>query len=234
MKFRYLFVLSFIALWMSSCSIQQHVHFNRNLSGSVTTTIDISMLKTLMSQMQGDSTMNAPGMPNMDTMMDSISKSPEMDKIKEIKGISNVKMKVDKKTSMITMSYDFKNIDALNRAMTQGGTGSPGGGLGMMSQQMPQSQVPKDFKYFTKKGRYITFKMPDSKLPKEMEEGMKQNPMMSGDMMRFEYKISFARKIKKVDTKNNIFKSDNYIEYKTNFQELMQDPKPVEVKIKYR
>ena len=233
MKFRHLFVFSLAAIWLSSCTIQQHVHFNKNLSGKVTTTIDMSMLKTMMSQMPKDSSgSGSPGMPNMGMMMDSLTKSPELNKIKEIKGISNVQMKMDKKTNILTMSYEFRNIDALNRAMTQGG-GTPGG-MGMMNDKMPSSNVPKDFKYFTKKGRYITFRMPKTDMPKDMGQNMQQNPMMSGDMMRFEYKISFARKIKKVQTENNIFKSDNYIEYKTNIQEMMKQKKPLEVKIRYR
>ena len=234
MKLRYLFVFSLVALWLSSCTIQQHVHFNRDLSGKVTSTIDLSMLKTMMSQMPKDSGMNSMPMLNMGMMMDSLSKNPEMNKIKDIEGISNVQINMDKKTNVLTMSYEFKNIDALNRAMAQGGTGSPGGGMGMMGSQMPKPKAIKDFKYFTKKGRYITFRMPKSEVPKEMESGMKQNPMMSGEMMRFEYKISFERKIKRVKTENNIFKSDNYIEYKTNIEELMKEKKPLEVKIKYR
>jgi hypothetical protein len=63
---------------------------------------------------------------------------------------------------------------------------------------------------------------------------MQDNPMMNGDMMKFEFKISFAKKIKKVQTKTAIFKSDKYIEYKTSIPEMMKQKDPVEIKIKYR
>lgn len=238
MRFRHFFIFMLAAVCFSSCTIQQHIQFNKNLSGTVTSTIDMSMLTAMMPKKSpGDSSATPPGMPNMDNLMDSLKKGPGMDKLKDIKGISNFQYKMDKKTNKMTFSYDFKNLDALNRAMAQGATGNPGA---MMGNKMPmgnntQPKKNKNFKYFTKKGRYITYKMPKTEVPKDMGQNMnQQNPMMSGDMIKFEFKISFARKIKKVKTKNNIFKSDNYIEYKTNIQEMMKQEKPVEITIKYR
>lgn len=228
MKIRHLFVFVLTALWLSSCTIQQHIQFNKDLSGKVTTTIDMSMLKAMMpKKTPGDSSSN-PGMPNI---MDSLEKSPDMNKLKDIEGITNFQFNMDKKTNKLTLSYDFKNLDALNKAMAKGGIGSTDG-LMMGKNSSVGSTPPKDFKYFTKKGRYITYRMPKTKMPKDSK--MEQNPMMSGDMIKFEFKLSFARKIKKVKTKNSIFKSNNYIEYKTNIQEMMKQKDPIEIKIKYR
>ncbi|WP_299456275.1 hypothetical protein [uncultured Microscilla sp.] len=238
MKFRHFFIFSLVAVFFSSCTIQQHIQFNKNLSGTVTSTIDMSMLMALMPKTTpGDSSTTKPksSMPDMSMLMDSLKKGPQMDKLKDIKGISNFTYNMDKETKKMTFSYDFKNLDALNKALAQGGTSNPGA---LMGKNMPGSKPTpaknKDFKYFVKKGRYITYKMPKNDMPDDMGKNMQENPMMSGDMVKFEFKISFARKIKKVKTKSAIFKSDNYIEYKTNIQEMMKQKDPVEIKIKYR
>lgn len=238
MKIRHLFIFALAAVFFSSCTIQQHIQFNKRLSGTATTTIDMSMLMALMpKKTPGDTSKKQPGMPDIDMsgLMDSLKKGPQMDKLKDIKGISNFQYKMDKETKKMTFSYDFKNLDALNQAMAEGGTSNPSA---LMDKGMPGAKPKKNknkgFKYFEKKGRYLIYRMPKNDMPNDMGKNMQENPMMSGDMLKFEFKLSFARKIKKVETKNAIFKSDKSIEYKTSIQEMMKQKDPVEIKIKYR
>lgn len=238
MKIRHFFIFALVAVFFSSCTIQQHIQFNKNLSGTATTTIDMSMLMALMpKKTPGDTSKKQPGMPDIDMsgLMDSLQKGPQMDKMKDIKGISNFQYKMDKDTKKMTFSYDFKNLDALNRAMAEGGTSNPGALMGKgMPGAAPKKDKNKGFKYFEKKGRYLVYRIPKNDMPKDMGKNMQENPMMSGDMMKFEFKLSFAKKIKKVKTKTAIFKSDKYVEYKTSIQEMMKQKDPVEIRIKYR
>lgn len=90
-----------LILVFASCTASQKVCFNKNWSGSVNTTLDFTELYNNMGEAE------APA------LMEDTANIRKVDRLKKIKGISNVKVE-SVGNSITHVSYDFKNIDALN------------------------------------------------------------------------------------------------------------------------
>lgn len=108
----YLFGIIFFLFTISSCTITQEYHFNRNLSGTASTTIDMTALVEFMKSM--DTTESVQSLDTLDKNFEEMAKQ-----LKEV-GAKNVEFgwKVDKK-SILYIKYDFDNIESLNNIMSQ-------------------------------------------------------------------------------------------------------------------
>lgn len=90
-------------LVLIACSTQQKITFNKNWSGKVVTTIDMTMLSQLS------------GLDEEDTatiFQDSIN-AFKIESLKKIKGINNVKIESNTATVSV-LSYEFDDVSALN------------------------------------------------------------------------------------------------------------------------
>lgn len=111
-------------LLFSSClKIEELVHFNKDFSGKYKMTVDMSEMMGMMSMFSGmmgeeggegmggfdlKSLGGADVTKGMDSMVDVLAK---------INGINNVKMDFDNKTFKTNYEFEFKDIDALNKAL---------------------------------------------------------------------------------------------------------------------
>lgn len=110
-----MFALGCIAICLSSCfDILEIISFNKDGSGSYTTTLDVSGLKEQMKLMSSlDTTGNMES--GFNYSMDSTYKE-SIRKYKSVSGISNVVGSTAKENEY-TITLDFASVDALSRAI---------------------------------------------------------------------------------------------------------------------
>jgi hypothetical protein len=157
---------------LSSCTITQEFYFDKDFSGTYTSTIDMSKLIEAMNATDGAD-------KNFTDSLNLILKNTEA-KMKGT-GISNLKSgwKNDK---ILFISYDFSNIDVLNKALNK-------------SEINKDSTLTEDFVFFTLKRKTLTYHgIP----PEETEEGGKDLGAMK-NYYKYKAIFSFERKIKKSD-----------------------------------
>lgn len=91
-----------IAILLSSCAINSHIHFNKDNSGYVKFEIDYTMM---MSELDDSSATSFK-----DSMMNPFNDMDELSKLK------NYKMEF--KGNSLFLSYDFANVDELNSSLS--------------------------------------------------------------------------------------------------------------------
>ncbi len=173
MKKIYFTGILLIIFALSSCTITQEFYFNKDFSGTYTSSIDMSKLIEAMNSSDG------ADRSFTDSLNLILRKTEE--KIKGT-GISNLKSgwKNDK---ILFISYDFSNIDVLNKALNNSGISEN------------STPLEKDFVFFTLKRKTLTYHgIP----PKETAEGGKDLGVMK-DYYKYKAIFSFERKIKKSD-----------------------------------
>lgn len=97
-----------ICLLNSCFTINEYITFKKNGSGSVKTTIDMSNMMQMLGMFLPDSIKQTMKMDDLLTN--------EPGNFKKIEGIKNTKISSDKEY-VYTISYDFDNVKALNKAM---------------------------------------------------------------------------------------------------------------------
>ncbi len=247
LSYIWLFLLLFS---LGACSIEEEIHFNKDFSGKLTRSLDFSGMMQMAKSLnpEGDSAKNPleQGMPE--------ELSPELD----IEGIRNFKMNMDKEGA-INLSFDFDNLDALNKAYNKltmenmknipglESMGSNGGGFtpGTLSddevENTETNTTPKpEHLYFARKGKnfYYYPSKSDTEENNEMEgSGMDLEGI--GDMLKIETKFVFDRKIKKVSNNSTQIETftdntDNLLRLKMKLQGTQTDNKQPEIKIKLK
>lgn len=113
-------LLALAALTLSSClHIIEEINLNKNGSGTYSMTLDMSEMKSMMEMMKGmggDSLSAASGddnsMSQMGNQLSSVGAT-----IKGVQGISNVKELNDTTNLKFGYTFDFADVNALNRAL---------------------------------------------------------------------------------------------------------------------
>ncbi|MFT5777880.1 MAG: hypothetical protein ACI837_000828 [Crocinitomicaceae bacterium] len=190
----YIVCLSCLAF---SCTIQQKIHFNRDWSGTMEYQVDLSSMKEMM-ESTADSTDSGDFMNDPEMLA-------ALDKMKSVEGISNVKY-VESDEDVLSYSYDFSSIDALNRSFGAGSIMEMGG------ENNPSSS-------FILKGNKLTYQLAAVESPLEEEE---EGEGIGLEMINYELTISFDREIKKVTGEGTQISNGNTMELHTNFSELMK------------
>ncbi len=113
-----LLIVALVSLALTGCfEIEEKVHFNRDNSGTFSLTIDMSQMKTMMDAMGVD--MNQlEGEENPLTSMES-QLNGEVEEMNAIAGISNTRSEVDEENIIVSLIFDFRDIDALNAGMNK-------------------------------------------------------------------------------------------------------------------
>lgn len=184
----YLFLI--VILFLVSCSITQEYHFNNDFSGTANTSIDISVMKNLLSSM--DST--GEGDNSFDTLDQSLVEVAE--KLKRV-GAENIKYGWKNDKTVLYLTYDFKNVDVLNKTLSETGSG-----MDLLGKGASENGTPK----FSKKGkRTLIYDAPPVK-----KDTLWDNSEMESMREYFQYSLqfSFNKKIKRVNNKNAEFNGD--------------------------
>jgi hypothetical protein len=175
----------------SACTLEQHVHFNKDWSGSITYKIDMSGMQALM----GDSA----GGEGSQSMLSDPAVQTSIDEMRDMEGISNVRIDEDTVNGIYTIGFDFANLERLNEGMAGANlterAGNPAAKTGA-----DQS----DHQYFVLKGKKLIFQMP-TPAPSEEEEAATEDMGEMGEMMRYNLKITVDKdkEIKKIKASND-------------------------------
>ena len=242
-----------LVLFLTNCTIQEDIHFNKDFSGNLTYSINMSNVKMFANMLSNE----------LDSMQDSSKdldfSSGMMDgafgQVSSIQGISNFKSNMDE-SGLINFSFDFENIEALNKAYNQlnsnknmgelPGLGSPGGGFTPGPAPDEQAETPieeepkEDFEYFKTKGKELTYRRPqmdfDQNEMKDMPVSMDAFQGL-GDIFTLETNFTFDRKVKKIQASQIEIANQETraVELKLGMKNLTSGQKaPAEVVIKLK
>jgi len=173
----------FLLLTITSCTITQEYHFNRDLSGTATTTIDMTALMEFMESMDTTESSNS-----LDTLDENFAESAEQ--LKEL-GAENVEYgwKGEGK-NIIFLSYEFDDIETLNTilASQDATTGLTGGG---------DSDGPKA-KFENRGKRKLIYKAPEMN---DSELANNEEMESMAEYYKFKTIFTFDRRVKQLDAK---------------------------------
>jgi hypothetical protein len=171
----------FILIFCSSCTIEQVYHFNKDFSGSTRLSID---MKSFMQMMAG---MDSTGKPSLN-MKDSLNFlfSENAKALEEI-GIKNIKLGWQDSSDVFFMSYDFDNIETLNKAMNS---------VNSQNATFSNTIGTEAHTYFSTKGKKLIYKGQKS------EKGSSKEMESMSEYYHYALIFTFDRKIKKVDNPN--------------------------------
>ena len=175
---------------LSSCTITQEYTFNKDFSGSAKLSIDMASFMEMMGGM--DST-GASTKEMKDSLSCVFDKSRQ--KLDSI-GMKNIKYGWKEGTNTLYMSYDFKDLDELNRALNESNT---------QNTAISKSISDKPHVYFAKKGKKtLMYSGPKS------DKDVSGNEDISSMKEYYKYAVifNFKRKIKKIDNPNVTLSSD--------------------------
>lgn len=207
---------------LGSCTVYRTIHFNADQSGSMESKVDMSSMMSLMNQNGGES-----------NPMAAMGDVKEFDKTKaeleSISGITNVNLSFDT-TGIITTSYNFSSVSALNNAI----------GVGSYSQNMMLGmgqEAGKTNAVIKYKGKKFTWTEIDKRVQKKIQSEDSKKEMAEMDMMLASSKINttitFPSTVKKVSYKNAVITNDKTISYVMSVKEfLSKDYKPLIVTLK--
>jgi acylphosphatase len=232
---------------LSSCKIQEEINFKKDLSGSFSYSVDMSMMRMMSSQLKnmspeqkGDDSIPSLSPPkDMFGALDSLDKGELTQRIASIQGLSNVVSSMD--NGSIRISFDFKDLTSLNKAYNLINSGNnflmngKMGGFkpGDVPDENSKPEETPNHAYFVQKGSYITFTRPEAKnMPKNnpMDASMAQ---MSEAMFEYKSKINFDKKVKSLKAKNiNAIQEDNTIRINGSMQDLMKGGAELKIKLK--
>lgn len=176
----FLLSLSFIILLSTSCSFQQKFHFNNDWSGSSELKIDMSQMIALSGGVGGAEE------DSLDLFSDFKSEN-SLEDLGKIPGITNVRMDENSKKGIFILTYNFENIDALNKSMAS-------------SDVLSGASSEKDHNYFSVKKNKLIYQMKTMDEEEEVD-GMKEVKEMK-EMFKYDLIFSFEKSIKKIKSKN--------------------------------
>ena len=192
-------------LFLSSCAITNEVHFNKNFSGTYTTTLDYSAVYDMIESFGGEADMDMNDSPFGD-QFDTEQQAKIKEMMNSAEGISNANWSLSDEDKAMTVSFDFDDVESMEKAfelyekrmIEESGEAqsmgiSPNDGLGMLSQ-------------FSREGKVVSFDgvVPNDvldNLSNEMDLGMMDSSDafgMMGEMLDYTLIMTFDKKIKDV------------------------------------
>jgi hypothetical protein len=171
-------IIIVFSFWLSSCTIVQEYHFNKDFSGNTKLSIDMGSLMQMMSGMDSTGA-------SIQSMKDSLNFvfTESAEKLQEL-GMKNIKFGWKDTSYVLFMSYDFDNIETLNKALNSTNT---------QNAALTKTLSNEPHNYFTLKGKTLTYKGPksDKEAPKDMES--------MEDYYQYSLIFTFDKKVIKVD-----------------------------------
>ena len=185
--------LALVLLGTACLDIEEEYYFRANGSGTARVAIDVTGIMGLLAMADelGDESSEEPS----DSALDDLWSSDEMtNTLKAIPGITKVTSLTDQDKGIVGYSYEFANIDALNKATSSGGVLESVGG----DKMAPATHDEGPTFTFSRKGLGRTY--PPMKDDSASAEDLAMTAMMMEDnFYRVTYR--FDQKIKKVKQK---------------------------------
>lgn len=203
-----IFIFCTIGIIASSClTFEESYSFNKDGSGTMEYTIDMSEISSMIKMAQA---MDTTGEVQEITLEDKI------DKIKDINGITGVMDQSDSEKGILKLSFDFKDLDVLNEALIY---------------VLNDGNAPAGFKYFTREGKTIhrRYHAAQNGLPGLDELGDDENAAQAMAMinsMEYTVNLNFVRPVAvvyataEVDIEGAGSKS---VSLNTNFKDILED-----------
>lgn len=230
----------FALVTFSSCAVVNEVHFNKNYSGTFTTTLDYSGIYDMMESFgAGD---EADDM-SISGQFDADQQAKLIEVMNSADGISNASISVLEDEQSMGISFDFEDIEKMEEAfayyqekMIEEGPEeardlgiSPDAGLGMLTQ-------------FSREGKVISY---NGSVPSDMldnlgsEMEMDINPAdafgLMGEMFDYTLVMSFDKKIKEVSVEgiDILSQEKKMVKGRIDLAKMMQgEPVSIDVKVK--
>ncbi|SEB98180.1 hypothetical protein SAMN04489761_2158 [Tenacibaculum sp. MAR_2009_124] len=117
MSYKQLTIISILTLFLfTSCfEFVEEITFNKDGTGSAVITVNLSQSKTKLASIMLLDSVNGYKIPSKADIQNHVSKA--VTKINKISGISNVKKSIDFDEFIVTISCDFKNVEAINSVL---------------------------------------------------------------------------------------------------------------------
>ena len=206
-----LFALLLLVGYVSSCTLNQHFHFNEDYSGSYTMSFDMSSIMEMA--MAEDSTASEEDMW-AEMPFDSLKTVYE-----GMEGISNVQVKGE--GGVLTMSYDYANIESLNKVLENSDMGGD-------EEDEMFGMLLGNSTYFEAKGNKLSYNVPDM-----ADMGIADSLSMYMEMVSYTTEFTFEKDVKKVSNENAVV-SDKKITLEGNFGELLKGEKEMSFEAKLK
>lgn len=174
----------FLTICLSSCSITQEYHFNRDFSGTTKLSIDMGTLLEMMAGLDSTGNQNKDMRDSLDFVFKE--SAHKLDSL----GMKNINYGWEEGENVLYMSYDFDNIDQLNKALNASST---------QNSAFNKTISDEPHVYFTKKGKKsLIYTGPKSK------NDISGNKDMESMKEYYKYAVifNFERKIKAIDNPN--------------------------------
>ncbi|MEN8119505.1 MAG: hypothetical protein ABFS35_04135 [Bacteroidota bacterium] len=173
----------FIALFFTSCTITQEFHFKKDFSGSAKMAIDMGSFMDMMAGVDSTGTQSAGMKDSLDFAFKESAK-----KLKGV-GVTNINYGWQDDDKVMFLSYDFADIEMLNKAMNA----SDDGNSSFMKNEDDDNHV-----YFIRNGKTLVYQGVKSK-----NDSINTSEMASmKDYYKYELVFTFDRKVKKVGNPN--------------------------------
>lgn len=183
MKNIYLSSFLLIIVLFTSCTITQEFHFNKDFSGNYKSTIDMTQFVDMINSLDSTSQGTDDFKDSLDLILSQTVKKLDS------AGVSNLKYGWND-NKFLYISYDFANIDVLNKALNKSG----------MNENTPGNE---NFIFFIRNGKTLIYQ---GVSPDETTKGGADLGAMK-DYYKYKAIFTFERKIKKTD--NPIYKISN-------------------------
>lgn len=197
-------------LLVSCITFEENYYLKKDGSGSFEFKVDMSQLMDMMKAFEGMEQEGDEKVP------ETIDFNKEVEKLEAIKGITNVKVVEDEENGMFSMSFDFKDYEALNKAHHEA-----------------LDSTGLDHDVLSKKGNTIFFKqITPGDLAKQAdasEEDSLAAMMGAGMLSQFNYKINFtleqeASEVSTGATNNYATSNKKSFQLNATVQEIVDEP----------
>lgn len=188
-----------IVLGTSSCfDILEEYHFNPDGSGSSRMIADVSQMMDLMSAF--GSALDSTEGGDDETLKEMFDESTTLALLKNIPGITNVRNLNSKEEKQVGYSFDFQDMDALNRALVARGSGMGlGAAMGMNTDGEGEAARENRFALDGKKlSRKLDMKMDPAKSGDEEGAQYAGMAMMMFQEAKYRTEYTFDRAVKRV------------------------------------
>lgn len=197
------------SFFLAGCfEVVEEISVKKNGSGNAKTVIDMSQMMSMMGMFLPDSVKETM---NMATMFEK-----EIARYENIKGLSNIDVKEEKEYAY-SISFDFDNMNALNKAMEPGAD----------DEESTSSMLNTDY---SMKGKRTLIRTSSLNASSEMMEGLDMSEEEMEQVFSFiskpTYKVvyNFPKKVKKVkiaDKGATVDQSGNTVSIKYDLMEFM-------------
>lgn len=199
---RYIALL-FLMFGLTAClDVTEEYHFNKDGSGSARFTVDISKMMAMLESF-GGAMDSLGGEDGSNSIKEMFSDRSQVDILKSIPGIKNVKSLSSEEAKIIGYSFDFDDLEALNNAVAvnssdMGLTAMLGAGDSGEEEEAGTNSFMRKGKKFT---RTLQFPMPEED-DEEAEHYKSMAAMLFADHF-YSQKYTFEGGVKKVKKNDN-------------------------------